>query len=260
MIYRTCTFTKYLIEYAYSNALLLHFLWRVLTVGPVRGLSLSLRENEPKACILEPHMRYLWLYGNYSGCIQYSIVNSHSHEAQNLPFSGYCLSSWKATFKSCNCNCKFTIIETTIFTILKGCISWCGEMRVEKQEFACREFESWEARVCMKVDESWEARVCMKVDESWEARVCMRVEKREFAWELMRVEKREFAWELMRVEKREFAWKLRSESLNKIWWELRNESLHDYESFLNSHAPVKREQELTRLRELNEKNDRWNEQ
>jgi hypothetical protein len=34
----------------------------------------------------------------------------------------------------------------------------------------------------------------------------------------------------------------REQELHESWWELRNESLH--ESFLNSHAPVKQEQEL----------------
>ena len=49
-------------------------------------------------------------------------------------------------------------------------------------------------------------------------------------------------------------WELRSESLHpgqtrtRVAWELRSESLH--ESFLNSHAPVKREQELHESWEL----------
>jgi hypothetical protein len=63
----------------------------------------------------------------------------------------------------------------------------------------------------------------------------MRVEKREFAWKFSQLScpsqtRTRVARELMGVEKREFAWELRSESL--------------HESFLNSHAPVKREQEL----------------
>jgi hypothetical protein len=55
-------------------------------------------------------------------------------------------------------------------------------------------------------------------------------------------------WELMRVGKREFTWDFFHESWweltghYKLEWELRSESLH--ESFLNSPAPVKRDQEL----------------
>jgi hypothetical protein len=88
--------------------------------------------------------------------------------------------------------------------------------------------------------------------------------KRRVKPELMRVEKREFAWEFSQLScpgqtRTRVAWELRSESLHESflnshvpvkreqelhesWWELRSESLH--ESFLNSHAPVKREQEL----------------
>jgi hypothetical protein len=51
----------------------------------------------------------------------------------------------------------------------------------------------------------------------------------------MRVEKREFAWEFSQL-----SWP--GQTRTRVAWELRSESLH--ESFLNSHAPVKREQEL----------------
>jgi hypothetical protein len=51
----------------------------------------------------------------------------------------------------------------------------------------------------------------------------------------------------MRVEKREFAWEFSQlscpgQTRTRVAWELASESLH--ESFLNSHAPVKWEQEL----------------
>jgi hypothetical protein len=84
-----------------------------------------------------------------------------------------------------------------------------------------------------------------------ENRSCMRVEKREFAWEFSQLSclgqtRTRVAWELMRVEKREFAWEFSQlscpETRTRVAWELRSESLH--ESFLNSDAPVKREQEL----------------
>jgi hypothetical protein len=63
----------------------------------------------------------------------------------------------------------------------------------------------------------------MRVDESWQARVCTRVFSTLMPWSNENKS-------CMRVEKREFVRELRSESL--------------YESFLNSHALVKREQEL----------------
>ena len=90
-------------------------------------------------------------------------------------------------------------------------------------------------------------------------------------WELMRVEKREFAWEFSQLscpvetieqELRE-SWHVKvcmrvfpilmfcpNENKSYIISELRSESLH--ESFLNSHVPYKREQELHEsFRELN---------
>jgi hypothetical protein len=89
-----------------------------------------------------------------------------------------------------------------------------------------------------------------ELHESWEARVFMRV----FSTLMPRSNENK---SYMRVD--ESWWELRSESLHESflnthapvkreqelhesWWELRSESLH--ESFLNSRAPVKREQEL----------------
>jgi hypothetical protein len=80
----------------------------------------------------------------------------------------------------------------------------------------------------------------------------IRVEKREFAWEFSQLScpsqtRTRVARELMRVEKREFAWEFPQlscpgQTRTRVAWELRSESVH--ESFHNSHAPVKREQEL----------------
>jgi hypothetical protein len=111
---------------------------------------------------------------------------------------------------------------------------------------------------------------------TWEL---MRVGKREFAWEFSQFScpgqtRTRVAWALrseslhksflkshvpvknenkscMRVEKREFAWEFTQLSYpsltrTRVAWELRSESLH--ESFLNSHAQVKREQELHEMR------------
>ena len=134
--------------------------------------------------------------------------------------------------------------------------------------------ESWEARFCMRVfstlmPRSNENKSCMRVDESWEARFCMRVFSTLMPLSnenksCMRVEKRDFVWEFSQLScpcqtRTRVAWELRSEilyesffnshasvkreqELHESWWELRSEIL--YESFLNSHAPVKREQEL----------------
>jgi hypothetical protein len=71
-------------------------------------------------------------------------------------------------------------------------------------------------------ESGWELR-SESLHESWEARVCMRVEKREFAWEFSQLS-------------------CPGQTRTRVAWELRSESL--YASFLNSHAPVKREQEL----------------
>jgi hypothetical protein len=50
-----------------------------------------------------------------------------------------------------------------------------------------------------------------------------------------RLEKREIAWEFSQLS-------CSGQTRTRVAWELRSERLH--ESFLNSHAPVKREQEL----------------
>jgi hypothetical protein len=89
-------------------------------------------------------------------------------------------------------------------------------------------YESWEARVCMRVSSTLMPR-------SNENKSCMRVEKREFAWEISQ-------FSCPGQTRTRVAWELRSESLHDSWWELRSESLH--ESSLNSHGSVKREQEL----------------
>jgi hypothetical protein len=141
-------------------------------------------------------------------------------------------------------------------------------MRVDK---------SWEARVCMRVSQlschgqtrtrvTWELIRVEKRECAWEFSqlTCPGQTRTRVAWELIRVEKRECAWEfsqltcpgqtrtrvareLIRVEKREFVWEFSQltcpgQTRTRVAWELRSESLH--ESFLNSHAPVKREQEL----------------
>jgi hypothetical protein len=112
-----------------------------------------------------------------------------------------------------------------------------------------------ENKNCTRVDESWEAIVCMRRPGQTRTRVArelMSVEKREFASDFSQLSypgqtRTRIARELMRVEKREFAWRFSqlscpSQTRTRIARELRSESLH--ESFLNSHAPVKREQEL----------------
>jgi hypothetical protein len=110
--------------------------------------------------------------------------------------------------------------------------------------------ESWEARICTRVfstrmSRSNENKSCMRVDESREVSVCTRV----------------FSTRMPRSNENESWWESRSESLHESflnshvpvkqeqelhesWWELRSKSFHE-SNFLNSHAPVKREQELT---------------
>jgi hypothetical protein len=94
-----------------------------------------------------------------------------------------------------------------------------------------------ENKSCMRIIyKSWEARVCMRVfstlmSRSNENKSYMRVD--------MRVEKREFAWEFSQLS---CPGQTRTRVTWELIWELRSESLH--ESFLNSHVPVKREQEL----------------
>jgi hypothetical protein len=142
-------------------------------------------------------------------------------------------------------------------------------MRVEKRQFA-REFSQLSCPGQMKTRFAWNL---------------MSVEKREFAWDFSQLscpavkreqELHESWWELaseslhesflnshvpvkreqelhescMRVGKREFAWEFSQLSCpgqmrTRVAWELRSESLH--ESFFNSRAPVKREQELMRV-------------
>jgi hypothetical protein len=108
-----------------------------------------------------------------------------------------------------------------------------------------------------ELHESWEARVCMRVfstlmPQSNENKSCMRVEKREFAWDLMpwsnenkscmRVDESWEARVCIRVFSTLMPWSNENKSCMRVAWELRSESLH--QSFLNSHALVKREQEL----------------
>jgi hypothetical protein len=156
--------------------------------------------------------------------------------------------------------------------------SW--EVRVCMRVFSTLVPWSNENKSYMKVVECWEARVGMRVEKRefvWEFSQlsCPRQTRTRVAWDLMRVEKREFASEFSQLsvpvkreqELHESWWELRSESLHEFsqlscsrqtrtrvtWklmsvekrelaWVLRSESL--YESFLNSHAPHKREQEL----------------
>jgi hypothetical protein len=112
--------------------------------------------------------------------------------------------------------------------------------------------ESWEAS-CMRVFSTLMSHTPVKRREQELHGVVMRVEKREFVWKFSQLScpgqtRTRVAWELMmRVEKREFAWEFSqlscpSQRKTRVAWELRSESL--YESFLNSHAPIKREQEL----------------
>jgi hypothetical protein len=79
-----------------------------------------------------------------------------------------------------------------------------------------------------------------ELHESWEASVYIRVFSTLMPWSnenksCMRVEKREFASEFSRLS-------CPGQTRTRVAWELRSESLH--QSFLNSHALVKREQEL----------------
>ena len=80
----------------------------------------------------------------------------------------------------------------------------------------------------------------------------MNVDKREFVWEFCQLlrpgqTRTGVAWELIRVDKRQFVWAFSQlsclgQTRARVAWELTSESL--YESFLNSHVLVKREQEL----------------
>jgi hypothetical protein len=130
--------------------------------------------------------------------------------------------------------------------------SW---MRVEKREFA-REFSQLSCSGQTRTRLAWELRSEslyesflnshapvkreQELHESWEARVCVRVfstlmPRSSEIKSYMRVKKREFAWEFSQL-----SWP--GQTRTRVAWELRSEGLH--ESFLNSHAPVKREQEL----------------
>jgi uncharacterized membrane protein len=80
-----------------------------------------------------------------------------------------------------------------------------------------------------------------ELHESWEARVCIRVFSTLMPWSnknksCMRVEKREFTSEFSQLS-------CPDQTRTRVAWELRSESLK-HQSFLNSHALVKREQEL----------------
>jgi hypothetical protein len=113
-------------------------------------------------------------------------------------------------------------------------------MRVEKWEFV------WEFSQ-LSCPGQTRTRVAWELHESWEGRVCMR----DFSTLMPRSKENKscmrVAWELRRESLHEsflnsHAPVKREQELHESWWELRNESLH--ESFLYSHAPVKREQEL----------------
>jgi hypothetical protein len=120
-------------------------------------------------------------------------------------------------------------------------------MRVKKQEFAW-EFSQLSCPGQTRTRVEWELR-SESLYESFSTLMPWSVREQELHeswWELMRVEKQELH-ELMRVKKQEFAWEFSQlscpgQTRTRVAWELRSESLH--ESFLNSHAPVKREQEL----------------
>jgi hypothetical protein len=107
---------------------------------------------------------------------------------------------------------------------------WCKlSMRVGKREFTWKFFKPHVlAKREQELHESWEARVYIRVFSTlmpWsnENKSCLRVEKREFASEFSQLS-------------------CPGQTRTRVAWELRSESLH--QSFLNSHALVKREQEL----------------
>ena len=85
-----------------------------------------------------------------------------------------------------------------------------------------------------------EKKSCMGIDEGWQARVFIRVFLTLMSWSNQNKS-------CMRVEKGEFLiWKFSQlscpcQTRTRVAWELRKESF--YESFLNSHVLVKREQE-----------------
>ena len=155
-----------------------------------------------------------------------------------------------------------------------GQVKWEQElMRVGMRELARVSKLSWLGQMRTRVDESWHARVGTSFEtlmarsnenKSWWELACeslheFRNSHGSVKWEqeLMRVGMREFA----RVSKLSWLGQMRTrideswharvctsfETLmaplneNKNWWELACESLHE---FLNSHGPVKWEQEL----------------
>jgi hypothetical protein len=129
------------------------------------------------------------------------------------------------------------------------------KMTVEKREFAwvfsqlscpgqTRTRVAWELRSEGLYESFLNSHAPVKreqeLHDSWEARVCMRVfstlmPRSNVNKSCMRVEKREFAWGFSQLS-------CPGQARSRVTWELRSESLH--ESFLNSHGPVKREQEL----------------
>jgi hypothetical protein len=111
-------------------------------------------------------------------------------------------------------------------------------MRVEKREFAW-EFSQLYCPGQTRTRVAWELR-SESLHESWEARVCMRV----FSTLLPRSNENK---SFVRVDKREFASEFSQFSCpgqmrTRVAWELRSKSLD--ESFFNSIAPIKREQEF----------------
>jgi hypothetical protein len=137
---------------------------------------------------------------------------------------------------------------------------WSNEnkscMRVEKREFTS-EFSQFSSPGQTRTRVAWELRSEslkhqsflnshalvkreQELHESWEARVYIRVFSTLMPWSnenksCMRVGKREFASEFSQLSCPGQTW-------TRVAWELRSESLH--QSFLNSHALAKREQEL----------------
>jgi hypothetical protein len=89
-------------------------------------------------------------------------------------------------------------------------------------------------------DESWEAS-CMRVFSTLMSHTPVKRREQELHGVVMRVERREFVWKFSQLScpgqtRTRVAWEL-------VIYELRSENLHA-ESILNTHAPVKRKQEL----------------
>ena len=218
-------------------------------------LTLMLWSNESKSCMSVDKREFVWEFSRLSCSGQTRTRVAWVLRSESL-YEGFLNPHVVVKREQELHECWQARVCMRVFSTL---MFWSNKnkscMRVDKREFvweftqlSCpgqtRARVAWELRSESLYEGFLNSHVLVKQEqelhECWEARVCMRVFLTLMLWSnesksCMSVDKREFVWEFSRLS-------CSGQTRTRVAWELTNESL--YESLLNSHVLVKREQEL----------------